>query len=228
MMVGPSGTRGLGLSGTARSDDREPESPANDRHASIFRPLNNANRESFGFLLTATGLCKTPGCAARGQTLRRTAADPPLTHVTLVWRANEHEDWLRFGKPVVERIIDRRRRVESYVPGQVFALVRWASNTFGTIRSTLDIVRAVGPGEAFTTLAQVEPGGELLLSVRGWAKVRAVLRRIDAIEQAGHDPCLVAPDHWRHIGNRLASGLEPRGYRHDRHRAWHLRRKLNR
>ena len=58
----------------------------------------------------------------------RCDGDPPLTHVTLVWQEGLREDWLRFGKPVGQRIIDRRTRVESYKPGQLFAFVRWASN----------------------------------------------------------------------------------------------------
>jgi Protein of unknown function (DUF2840) len=160
----------------------------------------------------------TPRCASDG--------DPPLTHVTLVWRGGIREDWLRFGKPVAERIIDRRTRVESYAPGQVFALVRWASNDYGTRRSVLAIVRAVGHGEAFTTLPQVDPGGEILLSVRGWHRVRAAFGWIDAIEQSGFDPCDIAPDHWRHMHNRLSVGMPPRPYDRHRHRAWCLRRRL--
>ncbi len=130
---------------------------------------------------------------------------PFLTEVTLTWREGEREDWLKFGRPVTERIIDRHRRVECYAPGQVFGLVRWASNDYGTIRSTLDIVRAVGACEPVTRLAQVNPGGDVLLSVHGWQKVAQVLRLIDAIEATGIDPCEVAPDHWRHIHNRLAA-----------------------
>lgn len=242
-MLGLSGTRRHGRSGTARSDDREPEWRPNDGNCAAFCRRNSINRESFGFLLTPSHLCAAlPSAPSPSASLNVAAAsgkpprappqpasgNPPLTNVTLVWREGEEEDWLRFGRPVAARIIDRRRRVESYAPGQLFALVRWASNAHGTIRSTLDIVRAVGHGEAFTTLAQVDPGGELLLSVRGWPKVRAVLRLIDAIEQAGHDPCDVAPDHWRHIGNRLACGMQPRGYDHARHRAWLRRGRLQR
>src|SRR3546814_6032271 len=80
-------------------------------------------------------------------------------------------DWFKFGKPVASRIVDRHVRSESYTPGQVFALVRWVANDHGTIRSSLDIVRAVGRGEAYTTLAQVDPGGDILLAVSGWPKV---------------------------------------------------------
>ncbi|MFA6032016.1 MAG: DUF2840 domain-containing protein [Myxococcota bacterium] len=151
---------------------------------------------------------------------------PRLTHVTLFWREGEREDWLKFGKPVAEQIINRSQRIESYAAGQVFGLVRWASNEYGTIRSTLDIVRAVGVAEPCTPVAQVDPGGELLLSVRGWPKVAQVFRLIDAIEEAGIDPCDVAPDHWRHIHNRMAGRERPRGYSPARHRAWLQRKAL--
>jgi len=149
---------------------------------------------------------------------------PRLTHVTVYWRKGEREDWLKFGKPVAERIVDRRQRVESYAAGQVFGLVRWAANEYGTVRSTLDIVRAVGVDEPVTPVSQVEPGGDVLLSIHGWPKVAQVFRLIDAIEAQGIDPCDVAPDHWRHIHNRLAARDIPRDYSPERHRAW-LRRK---
>jgi len=149
-----------------------------------------------------------------------------LTHVTLIWREGEREYWLRFGRPVAERIIDRSQRIESYAAGQVFALVRWAANDYGTIRSTLDIVRAIGAHESCTPIAQVDPGGELLLSVRGWPKVNKVFRLIDAIEALGIDPCEVAPDHWRHIHNRMAGREAPRDYSPSRHRAWLQRKAL--
>lgn len=187
---------------------------------------NHPNRESFGFLLTHARL-STAGTQLPPIAPHPSAdGDPSLTHVTLTWRAGIREDWLRFGKPVAERIIDRRTRIESYAPGQVFALVRWAANDYGTRRSELAIVRAVGRGEAFSTLPQVDPGGEILLWVRGWPKVRAVFGLIDGIEQAGFDPCDIAPDHWRHIHNRLAARMPPRPYDEGRHRAWLQRRRM--
>lgn len=151
---------------------------------------------------------------------------PPLTNVTLVWRQGQREDWLKFGRPIAERIINRSRRIESYAAGQVFGLVRWASNDYGTIRSTLDIVRAVDGNEPCVPVPQVDPGGDLLLSVHGWPKVAQVFRLIDAIEASGIDPCDVAPDHWRHIHNRLAGREVPRDYSHARHRAWLQRKAL--
>lgn len=150
----------------------------------------------------------------------------PLTEVTLFWRAGVCEDWLKFGRPIAERLVDRRRRIESYAAGQLFALVRWASNDFGTARSTIAVVRAVAPSERCTAVAQVDPGGELLLFVRGWPRVARVFGVIDAVEASGIDPCDVAPEHWRHVHNRLAGRERPRPYTPSQHRAWLLRKAL--
>lgn len=190
------------------------------------RVITPANKESFGFLLTSGGLWRDGAPPASAPTSTATGQLPPLTHVTLIWREGSREDWLKFGKPVATRIIDRRQRIESYAAGQVFGLVRWASNDYGTVHSTLDIVRAVGADAPRTPIAQVEPGGELLLSVRGWSRVAQVFRLIDAIEASDIDPCEVAPDHWRHIHNRLAGRERPRGYSLSRHRAWLQRKAL--
>ena len=226
MTFGLSGTARLGPSGTQSSDYREPKRPLIPQIPSRSGSLNYANKESFGFLLTESRLWTDGAVPPRRPAETRVDDGAPLTHVTPVWREGEREDWLKFGKPVAERIIDRRRRVESYVAGQVFALVRWASNEYGTIRSTLDIARAVAVDEPCTPIAQVDPGGELLLSVKGWSKVAQVFRLIDAIEASGIDPCEVAPDHWRHVHNRMAGRERPRGYTPTRHRAWLQRKAL--
>ena len=49
---------------------------------------------------------------------------------------------------------------------------------------------------------------------------------IDAVEALGVDPADAAPDHWRHVHNRLGAGDEPRPYSRDQHRAWLLRRRV--
>lgn len=226
MQHGLSGTAGLGRSGTESSDYREPKWPSNPQKSAPNFALNLANKESFGFLLTQPRLWTDGAAPPRRPAETRVNDGPQLTHVTLVWREGEREDWLKFGKPVAERIVDRRQRIESYSAGQVFALVRWASKEYGTIRSTLDIVRAVGAHKPCTPIAQVDPGGELLLSVRAWPRVNQVFRLIDAIEASGIDPCDVAPDHWRHIHNRMAGRELPRGYTPARHRAWLQRKAL--
>jgi Protein of unknown function (DUF2840) len=168
----------------------------------------------------------------RSQAIRAWVAstEPPpsdhLTHVELFWVEGVKEHWLRFGRQVGDRIIDRRRRVVSFVPDAVFAFVRWASNDYGTIISRIDIVRAVSPGEPYATVPHVDPGGDILLRQQGWPKVVLVFRALDAIDALGIAPEDVAPDYWRHVHNRLASGLSPRGYDHARHRAWLARRAL--
>ena len=112
----------------------------------------------------------------------------------------------------------------SFAPGAIFAFVRWASNDFGTIASRIDIARAVNPGEPYSTLPFVRPGGEILLRIDGWTKVNDVLRAIDAVEACEVDPADAAPDHWRHVHNRLSAGEQPRPYTLARHKAWLLRR----
>jgi len=149
-----------------------------------------------------------------------------LTHVELTWIEKRIEHWIRFGRVAREQIVDRRRRVVSFRPGAVFAFVRWASNDYGTINSRIDIVRAVAAGEPFTTLPFVRPGGDILLKIEGWPKVSQVLAAIDATEAAGVDACDAAPDHWRHVANRIAAGQQPRPYTLERHRAWLKRREI--
>lgn len=150
-----------------------------------------------------------------------------LTRVELLWLEGRVERWIRFGRIAEEMIIDRRRRVVAFAPGEIFAFVRWASNGYGTIASRIDILRAVGPSEAFSTIGFVTPGAEILLRISGWPKVNDVLRAIGAVEQAGVAPEEVCPDHWRHVMNRLAAGEQPRAYTRERHRAWLLRRRID-
>src|ERR1700691_6729357 len=94
-----------------------------------------------------------------------------LTRVELTWLEKRIEHWIRFGRTAEETIVNRRRRVVSFAPGAVFAFVRWAANDFGTVVSRIDILRAVVPGEAFSTVPFVRPGGEILLRLSGWPKV---------------------------------------------------------
>jgi len=148
-----------------------------------------------------------------------------LTRVELTWIEKKVEYWIRFGKEKDEQILDRRRRVLAFAPNSVFAFVRWASNDHGTILSRIDIVRAITPGERYSTLPFVRPGGDILLKMEG-SKVERVLQIIDAIEANGIDPAEVSPHHWRHVHNRLTAGQEPRRYTVEQHRAILLRRSV--
>ena len=151
-------------------------------------------------------------------TLPRGLTDVELTWIEKTIRALDPL-WPR--RPGPDRQPAHARR--ELRPGAMFAFVRWASNDFGTVISRIDVVRAASPGEPYATLPFVTPGGEILLHVAGWPRVERVLQAIDAVEAAGVDPCDAAPDHWRHVHNRLAAGLQPRAYTIQRHRAW-LRR----
>jgi len=155
-----------------------------------------------------------------------TPPDQSLTHVELIWLEKRIEHWIRFGHEVREQILDRRRRIVSFAPGSLFAFVRWASNDFGTVVSRIDILRAVAPGGAYSTVPKVRPGGEILLRTSSWSRVEKVLRAIDAIEQLRIDPADVCPEYWRHIHNRLAAGESWRPYAREHHRAWLLRRRI--
>lgn len=149
-----------------------------------------------------------------------------LTHVELTWLKKRIENWIRFGRIAEQHVIDRQRRVVSFMPGSTFAFVRWASNDYGTVVSRIDILRAVGPGERCSSVPFVRPGGESLLRLAGWPKVEKVLQAIDTVEALGIDPADAAPEHWRHIHNRLSVGEQPRPYTRSRHQAWLHRQKV--
>ncbi len=149
-----------------------------------------------------------------------------LTEVELLHLEGRIERWVRFGREREERILDRRRRVLAFAPDAVFAFVRWAANDYGTAVSRIDVLRAVEPGAAFSTVPFVTPGAEILLRISGWPKVEQVLAAIDQVEALGlaaEDAC---PDHWRHVHNRISAGQPSRAYALDRHRAWLLRRRI--
>lgn len=149
-----------------------------------------------------------------------------LTHVELLWLEKRIENWIRFGHATEEQILDKRRRILSFAPGNIFAFVRWTSNDFGTIISRIDILRAVVPGQRCATVPYVRPGGDILLRLSGWPKVERVLQLIDAIEALSIDPADAAHDYWHHVHNRMSVNEVPRPYTRSRHQAWLHRRKI--
>ncbi|WP_445177166.1 DUF2840 domain-containing protein [Rhizorhapis sp. SPR117] len=157
-------------------------------------------------------------------------ATPPLrngrTEIELIWIEKRLEHWIRFGRIAGERIVSRKTRVLAFRPDAIVAFIRWSANDYGTIHSRIDIVRAVRAGEPYTTVPFVRPGGELLLSIKGWPKVRQVIEAIDQVEAEGLDPCDIAPEHWRHVHNRMSAGEAARAYTMERHRAWLKRKAL--
>jgi hypothetical protein len=151
---------------------------------------------------------------------------PQLTAVELFWDEGRLERWIRFGHAIEDRIVDRQRRVLTFTPDSIFGFVRWQANDYGTVLSRIDVLRALLPHKAATSIGFVRLASEILLRASGWPKVERVLHEIDSIEQAGFDPAAVCPDHWRHIHNRLSAGLEPRSYTVERHDLWLSRKAL--
>jgi Protein of unknown function (DUF2840) len=147
-----------------------------------------------------------------------------LTQVELIWLKKRIENWIRFGRIAQEAVLDRNRRIVSFTPGSLFALVRWAGNDYGTTISRIDILRAVAQGEPCSTVPYVRPGGQILLRLAGWPTVERVLQTIDAVEALGINPADAAPEYWRHVHNRLSVNEKPRRYTQTRHSAWLLRR----
>ena len=148
------------------------------------------------------------------------------THVELVWFKKRIENWIRFGHIAEEKVVDRNRRIVSFAPGSIFAFVRWASNDYGTVASRINILRAVAPGECYSTVPYVRPGAEILLRLSGWPNVEKVLQVIDAVEALGIDPAGAAPEYWHHVHNRMSVNEVPRRYTSTRHQAWLHRRRI--
>ncbi len=154
--------------------------------------------------------------------------DPASTATTveLIWLKDRLQRWLRFGRPAGEITHDRRRRAVSFAPGAVFALVHWEAGDYGTTLSRLWVLRSVEPGEPFDRVPFVNPGAEVLLDLKTWVKVRSGLEAIDVIEALGINPERVCPDHWRHVGGRIAVAEPSSPYTRARHRAWLSRKRL--
>lgn len=253
--LGPLETPALGLMETENSANWKQIPTATRRKSAAARLLNHANRRIFQSFLTARlarqtsrsgyGISTSPSDhplnAVAGRRIsvvragrarpssgsaRERAGDETLTCVALRWVSGRTEDRLLFGLPLTETLIDRRTRILGFQAGQCVAVVRRTIYHRGTSISRLDIFVTVKPGAAHTTIPHVRPGGDLLLTVRGWTKVSAVLDAITAIQKIGIDPRDAAPDHWRHVHNRLAADLPPRAYSHERHAAFVARSAL--
>ena len=149
-----------------------------------------------------------------------------LTTVELLWLEKRIENRVRFGRSVSEKVLDQNRRVLSFAPGSIFAFVRWTSNDFGTVLSSIDILRAAIPGQGYSTVPWIAPGGESLLRLSGWPKVERVLQLIDTVEALDIDPADAAPDYWHHVHNRLSVNETPRSYTRSRHQVWLQRRRV--
>ena len=151
-----------------------------------------------------------------------------LTRVEIVFLPDYLNHWLRFGMPNREHVLDRRRALALFAPGRVFGYVRWWANEYGTRGWRLTVVETAAPGRAMSRIEGVHPGGHILLSAVGAARVKRALAAVDALEAAGFDPAEASSNHFRHIHNRIATGQPIRPYSHDRHAAHRARARARR
>ena len=149
-----------------------------------------------------------------------------VTQVELLWIEKRIENRIRFGHIIDQTILDGRRRRVSFAPGSIFAFVRWASSEYGTVVSRIHILRAVAPGERYSTVPFVQPGGEILLNLARWPKVEKVFHAIEVVEALGINPADAAPEHWHHVHNRLSVNETPRPYTQTQHHAWLRRQRI--
>jgi hypothetical protein len=116
-----------------------------------------------------------------------------------------------------------------FAPASIFAFVRWVSDQYGTDVSRIDILRAVRPGQSYSTVSYVRPGGEVLLRLVGRSKIESALKAIDAVRKLGVDPADSEPEYWRMVHNRLVVKPPDRfhTYTHSQHNAWLRRRNVS-
>ena len=147
-----------------------------------------------------------------------------LTEVELTSIEGCLEQWIGFGRIAATLMRGRSTSVAAFRPGATFAFVRWTSNDYGIVHSSIAIVTEVAADQPYAPLSFIRPGGYILLRFDEWPNVQLVLEAIDAIDTVGIDPCDAAPDHWRQVGNCIAAGLPFRPYGADRHAVWLRRR----
>ena len=165
---------------------------------------------------TATAAPQPSFIAPSGQ-----PASAPLTRVALAYIEARFKLYLRFGEPARTHQLDRWRRCAVFQPGAMFCRIRWQANDYGTVRWQLMVMQACTPLDAAQRIPGVQPGARLLLHAEGENAVRAVLERIDGIDDAqGIAAIDVSPAYWRTLGNRLAARLALPEYTAERHAAW--------
>ncbi len=125
------------------------------------------------------------------------AAEGALTVVTLRREKGIRRDRIRFGRSVAERRIARGLRQVFFAPDQVFCLVRWRRNAFGTVSWRLAVLRAGRADEAVEQIPGVAPGAHVLAHFRGVDRVRRALRELAALEKTTPDLAALTAAYWR-------------------------------
>ena len=144
----------------------------------------------------------------------------------LFWLEKRIENRVRFGRPVSEKASGPQSARSDVLPRQ---RLRVRALDVQRLRDRLIPHRysaRLTPGQPYSTVPWITPGGESLLRLSGWPKVERVLQMIDVVEALGIDPADAAPDYWHHVHNRLSVNETPRPYTRSRHQAWLHRRRV--
>lgn len=150
----------------------------------------------------------------------------PKTLVSLIFIPRRMNVYLRFGRPLEVRDIDRRKRVAVFAPGSVFCRIWSQSNDFGNTRWELAVLQALGPGESGERVVGIAPGAKLLLHVDTLRGRRAATELIEAIERQVIDATQVAPTYWRTVHGRIAARCKASRYTSEQHQAYLACREL--
>ena len=150
----------------------------------------------------------------------------PLTEVEIHFLHDLLNHRVRFGHPVRETYLDRRRARAWFSPSAIFGYVRWRNGPFGSALWRLYVLRAGAPGATLCRVPGVQPGAEILLRLDGGPKVKPALLLIDDLEDRGFDPAEISPDYWRHVHARLVVSAKVRRYSAEQHAAWCRRREM--
>ena len=118
-----------------------------------------------------------------------------LTRVDIHFVPDRINHWVRFGEPRDEYMLDRRRAVAFFEPGQVFGYVRWLANDHGTTLWRLYVLRAGSWGDILIRAPGVRPGAEVLLGLAQPPNIKQALALIGGLEANGFEPSEIAPDY---------------------------------
>ena len=149
-----------------------------------------------------------------------------FTRVEVAFYPEYLNNWLRFGDPVYDFDLDRRRSLAIFKSSQIFGYVRWRANEYGTQKWRFVIVKAVEPLHRMSCFTGIQPGGQILLTTSGNVKVKRVLSQIDLLEHNGFSPSKVSPNFYRQLHNRTMINRPVRGYSLQQHEAYLAARKV--
>ena len=143
-----------------------------------------------------------------------------LTRVELFFLDNQTNYWLRFGKFIHEKNIDRRRAFVWFKPGQIFCYIRWWANDYGTQSWAMAILQSYHLGNNVQNYPGIEPGVDILLRVKGKTYVQRVLNILDDIENLNISLSEVSPNYYRYLGHYIMTSNLPHPYTVEQHHAF--------